>query len=518
MVMQKLCDGADLMTPGLARGPPFPSDATKDSIVAVAALESPTVPTAVGVCVIDVNQLAAVRGEKGRAVETVHWSGDELWSWGSGTDTGDAAPEYLTGWDDGDEADEGLPGKMQSMKVAEDGDDQDGGVSIRDHHQADEDKADKSASSQRPNPELFEEVDVIEETLSTKDIDAIFHKAFLYGLHHFKSTKKNEQNHGLDFPVNSSFFMSNLVLPFLPIFTPAQGASLQIKKTSWKNAKKFIKHLEKQHLLRSKDRNGGETVVLEMDFDDPAVAEFVPYKLPKKESGQQHETSEGAPSRDQSIGQQLRRIVLYKPTEKLAPVFDAAHASLKAYYSASEIRSIVMTYIEGEQLISPANKRLVDINPVLANVVFGGQSAIDREVLAKGNVPRDTLVECIITRCSPYWAILSGEETKDKVKPKSGQAPPIQIMLETRTGNKTATKVSGMEAYHISPQALADEMQKACASSTSVGQLAGSSPKHPVMEVLIQGPQSQVVIKALEKRGVQRAWIDVVDKTKGKKR
>ena len=120
--------------------------------------------------------------------------------------------------------------------------------------------------------------------------------------------------------------------------------------------------------------------------------------------------------------------------------------------------------------------------------------------------------------CSPFWAILRGDETIEQVKARAGPPPSLQIVLETRSGNKTVTRVSGVEVYHISPTGLAEELQKSCASSTSVGQLVGSSPKTPIMEVLVQGPQSAAVIKALEKRGVHRQWIEVVDKTKGKKR
>lgn len=124
----------------------------------------------------------------------------------------------------------------------------------------------------------------------------------------------------------------------------------------------------------------------------------------------------------------------------------------------------------------------------------------------------------MIEGCSPLWAVLQGEQTVQDVKPKAGSAPDIQIILETRSGNKTVTKVSGLETYHINPQPLADELQKSCASSTTVNQVVGSSPKNPLMEVMVQGPQSQAVIKALEKRGVNRQWISINDKTKGKKR
>ena len=87
------------MTPGLARGPPFPAKATKDSIVAIAGLEKPSVPMVVGVCVIDVASLNQVQGAKGHAVRGEHWDGDEIWAWSHSGKPGGKAPEYIDGWD-----------------------------------------------------------------------------------------------------------------------------------------------------------------------------------------------------------------------------------------------------------------------------------------------------------------------------------------------------------------------------------------------------------------------------------
>jgi translation initiation factor 2D len=77
--------------------------------------------------------------------------------------------------------------------------------------------------------------------------------------------------------------------------------------------------------------------------------------------------------------------------------------------------------------------------------------------------------------------------------------------------------VHGLESYGIAPQPLADELRKTCAGSTSVERMQGSSPKNPVMEVMVQGPQKDAIMKELEKRGVLRGWVEVVDKTKKKK-
>lgn len=318
--------------------------------------------------------------------------------------------------------------------------------------------------------------------------------------------------------------MSHIIRPFLPIFTPEDTNDLQIKKTSWKTIKKFVKILDKEKLLKSKDRNGGETVILGLDFDNQAVLSFAPYKLPKKDAGVNESSGivGGNPasqsSGDNAIGQTLKIDILLKPKEKLTPIFEVTGNNSKSFYLPSELRPIVLSYIEAENLISDTNKRLVNLNPLLANAVFDGQNPTDKAVLAKGSVPRDALLDRINQTCATFWVILRNNESRNDVKPKAGSPPSINITLETRSGNKTVTKISGVEPFFIDSQLLSDELQKACASSTSVSQLVGSSPKNPVQEIMVQGSQKESVVKALEKRGVHRNCIRVLDKTKGKKK
>lgn len=118
------------MTPGLQRGPPFPKKATKGAIVAVASLESPTVPMAVGTCEIDISSLQKVQGIKGQAVETFHWAGDEIWSWTTTGNSGIEPPEYLEGWDTEREADTRLAADTAVLDLEDTEDD--GGVSLTD--------------------------------------------------------------------------------------------------------------------------------------------------------------------------------------------------------------------------------------------------------------------------------------------------------------------------------------------------------------------------------------------------
>jgi translation initiation factor 2D len=510
VVLQKMRAGADLMTPGLARGPPFPKRATKGAVAAVASYECPSVPLAVGECEIDISTLTEVRGAKGHAVRPLHCEGDELWAWSQTAETGKKPPGHIDGWYS--TGDEDTVDGVKNLSIEDDDDEDeaaDGGVPLeaagsdRNQHVEGEDI-----------PKNYEEVK--KPQLSTAEIDDVFWKAFIYSLHEAKRIHRDEPNHGIEFPIPQSQLISNHVMPFLPIFSPEDAANLQLKKTSWKNVKKFIKAMDKALLVKSKDRNGGETVVLDFDWTDRAVIDFVPYRLPKKASNT--ESSAQQQAGDSSLGQKLKILQLYKPKQKLGPIFDRSEMGTQSLYLASEIKATVNAYLKQENLLPTAQARMVKLDPVLANAVFDSNTALDREVLANGQTSHEPMLTRILeTGCNTYYTILKNDETREQVKPKAGTLPKIKVLLETRSGNKTATRVSGLEPFHVQPTPLADELRKACASSTSVDQLVGSSPKNPVMEIMIQGPQKDAIFKALDKRGIRKEWIEVTDKTKGKK-
>ena len=526
-VVSKLQGGADLMTPGLARGPPFPAKARKGAVVAVASMDRPSVPLVVGTAEIDICDLRQVQGTKGHAVENMHWAGDELWTWSPAGRPGGEPPDSIDGWLE--EKEEGgvddLQQRTGQLEIGGDGEES-GGVRLEGENKVEEPPA-EPVDGEPPPPQVAAEV----KELTPKEIDAAFRNAFLYGVHHYKQTNKDVKNYGLEFPLSQSFVMSQLVQPFLPAYTAQQAQQLQIKRTSWKNIKKFIRSLDKEMIIKSKERDGNEVVIFDIDFEDRHILNFTPYPLPKKETTAGTSAGRGAKateqvdsSADPSVGQTLKVLTLYKPSQKLAPLFDASSASPHAFYSAADLRPVVSAYVEKEQLINEKSKRLVDLDPVLANTLFDAGKEQDAAILQRGSVQRDVLVERILAVCAPWHAIVRNPDTGSSEgafgggKPKAGLPPKVLVTLETRSGNKTVTKISGLEAFHVSPQPLADELRKVCAGSTSVDQLVGSSKSNPVMEVMVQGPQKDAVIKALERRGLDRRWVEVVDKTKGKKK
>jgi len=172
-VVEKLQGGADLMTPGLQRGPPFPKKAKKGAIVAIASLESPTVPMAVGTCEIDVSALEKVQGVKGHAVSTVHWAGDELWSWSTTGNSGVDPPSHLDGWQEGEDEDTELTSRTAALGL--DADTEDGGV-VLDKDPTERSEAEKSQGVEGEdapsNKDFIDEVE--DKELTTKG------RAFLF--------------------------------------------------------------------------------------------------------------------------------------------------------------------------------------------------------------------------------------------------------------------------------------------------------------------------------------------------
>lgn len=522
-VVDKLRTGADLMTPGLVGGPPWPEAAKVGAVVAIAGLEKSSVPIWVGTCKIDVSSLGKVQGAKGAAVEGVHWEGDEIWGWSQTGLGGRPSPQRIEGWEG---TAEDLRGAVQNLALEDDDDDdletsEQGGVAIAPSKVQDETQGNETNGPGAQDSTSDAEP---EHEPTTKEVDDAFMAALLYALYNAK--KNGESPHyGIEFPIQPSFLIANMIQPHLRI----QNQHYTIKKTTWKNTKKFIKYLDKAQLVKSKDRNGGETVILDVDFNDEKVRNFTPYKLPKAKaqegahgSGEQQSNVNGG---DPSLGQKLVIQTIYRASNKLVPDLIPSKTT---YYTASQISSFLKKYIENNASLTEgtSSPRFIKLDPFIANnILSSNPSSADTRILANREIGRDVLLRRILEDdhlAIPHWLLLRNDQTYDpehpdpSLKPKSGPSPHVNITIEKRTGTKLVTKVSGLEMFGINPQILGPELQKKCAGSASVGQHVGGKPG--MMEILIQGDQRDVLEKEMGRRGVDKRWIAVDDKTKKKKK
>jgi translation initiation factor 2D len=512
VVEEKLSHGSDLMIPGLVkpRSAPWDTRARAGAIVAVAGLQRDTVPMWVGTCEVDVCSLGHdLRGQKGVAVKGLHWAGDELWSWRSVGSGGRDAPSSVEGW----------PGLTEDVSkdignmTLDDDDDQKG-----------DEQAEGGAALDKPpetaGPSLKDALEVVEDREpTTKEVDEAFTQAFLFAVHKAK-TNSSEPHYGFDFPIQASYLISSMIQPHLRYQSPHYN----IKKTSWKNAKKFIKHLDKTRLLKSKDRSGGETVILDIDFDDAQVTNFRTYTLPKakpasSEAGQARNSAaeNTSASGDPSIGQKITVQMVYRASSKLVPTL---LPSKTEFYTAQQISAALKTYIEERPDLGGQGTPNIKLDPFIANNILGSNPSVDdSRALVTGRISRGALQKRLLDDthlCQPYHLIVRGGQPTPDQKPKAGPVPHVHITMEKRTGTKVVTKVSNLEPFHIDPQLLAPELQKKCAGSASAGQLTGGKPG--LLEVVVQGDQRKILSEVLAKRGIDPKWVEVVDKTKPKKK
>lgn len=98
-----------------------------------------------------------------------------------------------------------------------------------------------------------------------------------------------------------------------------------MKKTSYKNAAKFFKQLEKDLLLKTKTRNGGEVIIIDINWGHEGAKNFTPYKLPEapkddKKSGNTEGTAgisnEGP----------MKVVELFRPNGKAMNIFSVVGA------------------------------------------------------------------------------------------------------------------------------------------------------------------------------------------------
>lgn len=91
------------------------------------------------------------------------------------------------------------------------------------------------------------------------------------------------------------------------------------------------------------------------------------------------------------------------------------------------------------------------------------------------------LTENVFKLMKPYYKVVTGEEEKIA----KGKIQPINIVVETRTGNKKVTLVDNLELFGIRITEFAKECQHGVAASATINKPPGKKCE----QLLIQGNQ-----------------------------
>lgn len=181
----------------------------------------------------------------------------------------------------------------------------------------------------------------------------------------------------------------------------------------------------------------------------------------EKEQPNDHAASEGRSNKLLEVAE------IYKPSVHVNPIFAAVGADNRKLYSASEATEIVFSYIEKQNLVKPINKSIVVLDAILCDALFKG--AIKKGSMYPTEIHKKDVGYTFINRMQAHHVVTRGSESIVR----KGALKTIQIMTERRQGNKKVTRFSGLESFLIDPEALASELQKKFASSTTVVELPG---------------------------------------------
>lgn len=213
------------------------------------------------------------------------------------------------------------------------------------------------------------------------------------------------------------------------------------------------------------DKHKKEVVLFSVNRKHADYSSFKPEKRPVEKTEQSSVQS----ANEIRSSKTLEVAEIYKPSVHVNPIFSSVGADKGKLFTASESYDIVFKYVEKENLVKPTNKSIVVLDAMLCDALFKG--AIKKGTTYPTEIHKKDLGPTFVSRMQPHHVMTRGNESVVR----KGALKTIQILTERRQGNKKVTKLSGMETFLIDAEALASELQKKFACSTTVAELPGIS-------------------------------------------
>lgn len=456
--IQFLENGADLMSRGVFE--PYPTGVKKGDIVSIATLSHPTVPVAVGFSLINFDEIAYIQG--GKAVQIVNVINDKLCLSGLAQRMENIPTELdLT-----------IPVVSESASEASEV------PSI-----ADTIKEELPEVASKKDEEVLEEqtASLSLNGLTIEEVDRALRRSLLQVL-----KKSIEEPLELPLPTNT---MTSLMMANLPFNHP----DIQMKKSSWKKANKFFKVMEKNQLIRTRERSG-ELVITEICKDNSAVREFQLFKPAKP----WNPNSENAtPPKGGKGLDKLQMTQYWRAKSAAVDFFNKSGLDRNGYYTNDQLKKHLLDYLKNlndKSVPQPKDKKFVAPDTVLAKAL-----KLDKAGMKIG---RDKLLSALQSNCTQFHTITHPGLPESKMA--KGGFPTIKLSTEKRTGTKVITKIVGLELFLIEPSKFAEELKIACAGSATVTPIREGVKE---LQIIIQGNHIKTISKLLEDKGVRSSWI-----------
>ncbi|XP_014776096.1 eukaryotic translation initiation factor 2D isoform X1 [Octopus bimaculoides] len=474
-VFTKITGGADLMLPGvIMKGDVFPwtfKHIKKGDICSV-NVQGNQSPLAIGKMLmsgLDMYESAM----KGKGMTILHFYGDELWAAGSKSEPPRIRSDTVSDNSEAasNDAEEGQP-SVQNLEQ----------LNLNDSNSEDDTNLPVDSESIEDHNDNYDDED--DEPVNTQEeMDSLLRHCFLCAL---KSKVKEKE-----LPIMTINFYRNHMKAFCP-----EGKTLEVKKSSYKKLSKFLQEMQDNDFIKVAPKSKGVDEIIWLNKDHAKLRDLIVPDI----------TEQAKESEDDFQLPKITEIRIV--TAAVLPVLKEYGYDKGSTMLPADVRTVITDYVKKNQLPFDKSQSMVQLDPVLAEIV-----------LRSGENNKFYLGwKDLISRFMKNMQVAHELKIPGKVPIlKKGPLQNINIEVQKRASNKRVTIVRNLESLGICPEEFAHHVSVGVACSTSVFQETG---KH----VLIQGNQVNFVEKALiNKYKVPRRMVTGLEyapktkKTKGKR-
>lgn len=292
-------------------------------------------------------------------------------------------------------------------------------------------------------------------------------------------------------PIPGSTLWKEHVLPS----RPRGCGAIDVKKSKHKRVPKALQAYAKLGLLSAKeDRASGDVIVTRVDRGHALLRAFVPHATEGGADGgadaaaDHHQASPAGNNNNNGGGGLLLGgagggplVVeeVFVPGREMRPIFEAEGLDPSAGYPADQVARCVQSYASS-RLADADGGRAVVLDATLCDALLKG--VLKKGELFPETLPKDALAPAALARCAQNTRISRGN---GEPLVKKGAAPQLLVSSEKRQGTRRVTKIAGLEAFLVNPEAVADAAAKKFSAATTLEDALGKHNKAKV--VCVQG-------------------------------
>jgi translation initiation factor 2D len=437
---------------------------------------------------VDAPQVAK-SGMKGKGMAVIHTFGDQLWMLATAvTAPAGFSPYRVYSLAPSSDSDSDVEGGADGVETTREADQHAAGANSA--PQSDsisstvEGMGNLSVSEDSSKPAEEGEHEPVGESASSSQavspemVDETIMQCFLSALH---DTRDDE------LPILVSSLQSSKVATYVPA-----GSVADIKQSSFKKLSKFVAHLKKLKLIDVKEL-GGDFQLMKVHRSHQLFKDFVPLKA--------HALNRGKGSADAEEDEEESKLgiqEMFQVPQSVGPALLGDAYRPKALFSKRDLTDALTHYVRENGLVSAANGNMVQLDPILTDIV---RKSVKEHVEA---VTKKDLFTTHLFAAMKKFTVIQRPDAPDAPIIVSGAVKHVEVAVERRAG-RVMTRISHLDKYGIDLDAFAAECQRkfAASATTDVGQ-------SNLREVLIQGDQrKQVPSFVTEALGIPSMYVTV---------